>query len=77
MPVEFDEETDELLGIQMMCGRASDLIVEFAGMIIKGTTREQLLKGMRPHPSFCEGISEAVEAVEVVEGKSIHSAPKN
>ena len=72
--VVFDEETDELLGIQMMCGRASDLIGEFTGMIINGTTREQLLKGMRPHPSFCEGVSEAVEAVE---GKSIHSAPKN
>ncbi len=72
--VVFDEETDALLGIQMMCGRASDLIGEFTGMIINGTTREQLLKGMRPHPSFCEGVSEAVEAVE---GKSIHSAPKN
>ncbi|KAF5042968.1 Dihydrolipoyl dehydrogenase [anaerobic digester metagenome] len=67
----FDSETDVLLGIQMMCGRASDLISEFTGMILNGTTLEQLLKGMRPHPSFCEGISEAVEAVE---GKSIHSA---
>lgn len=68
----FDTETERILGIQMMCGRATDLISEFSGAIINGLTREQLLAGMRPHPSFCEGITEALEAVE---GMSIHSAP--
>ena len=68
----FDAETDQLLGVQMMCARATDLIGEFTGHILNGTTRAQLLRGMRPHPSFCEGITEAIEAVE---GKSIHSAP--
>ncbi len=68
----FDAKTDRLLGVQMMCGRATDLISEFTGAIVNGLTREQLLAGMRPHPSFCEGITEAVEAAE---GMSIHSAP--
>jgi len=65
-------ETDKLLGVQMMCGRATDLVSEFTGAILNGATHKQLLRGMRPHPSFCEGISEALEAVD---GMSIHSAP--
>lgn len=70
--VVVDEETDILLGIQMMCGRATDLISEYTSAIANGMTYQQLLKGMRPHPTYCEGISEALEAVE---GKSIHSTP--
>ena len=70
--VVVDEATDKLLGMQMMCGRATDLISEYTMAIANGMTRAELLKGMRPHPTYCEGISEALEAVE---GKSIHSAP--
>lgn len=70
--VVVEEETDKILGIQMMCGRATDLISEYTMAIANGLTRKQLLKGMRPHPTYCEGITEALEAVE---GKSIHSAP--
>lgn len=70
--VVVEEETDKLLGIQMMCGRATDLISEYTMAIVNGLTREELLKGMRPHPTYCEGITEALEAVE---GKSIHSTP--
>lgn len=70
--VVVEEETDKILGIQMMCGRATDLISEYTMAIANGLIRAQLLKGLRPHPSYCEGITEALEAVE---GKSIHSAP--
>jgi len=70
--VVFDAETDALLGVQMMCARATDMISEFTGAILNGTTYAQMIKGMRPHPSFSEGITEVLEAVE---GKSIHSAP--
>ncbi len=70
--VVFDENTDQLLGVQMMCAHATDLISEFTGAILNGITHSQLLRGMRPHPTFSEGITEALEAVE---GKSIHSAP--
>lgn len=68
--VVFDESSDRLLGVQMMCARATDMISEFTSAILNNTTREQLLRGMRPHPTFCEGITEALEAVD---GKSIHS----
>jgi len=68
----FDAQSDALLGVQMMCARATDMISEFTGMIVNGITHEQLLRGMRPHPSFSEGITEALDAVY---GQSIHSAP--
>ncbi len=59
--VVFDAKTEELLGVQMMCAHATDLIGEFAGAILNKTTRAQLLAGMRPHPTFTEGISEALK----------------
>lgn len=68
----FDEKTDVILGAHMMCARATDLISEFTGAILNGLTRSQLLRGMRPHPSFCEGITEALYAID---GVSIHCAP--
>ncbi|MFP3153169.1 dihydrolipoyl dehydrogenase [Lachnospiraceae bacterium ZAX-1] len=72
--VVVDAKTDQLLGIQMMCGRATDMIGEFTSAILNGITHRQFLLGMRPHPSFCEGVTEAFEAVN---GMSIHSAPVN
>lgn len=68
----FAASDEKLLGVHMICGRASDLISEFAMAIANGLTRADLLRGMRPHPTYCEGISEAVEAVE---GISIHTMP--
>lgn len=68
----FAASDKKLLGVHMICGRASDLISEFAMAIANGLTRADLLRGMRPHPTYCEGISEAVEAVE---GMSIHTMP--
>jgi dihydrolipoamide dehydrogenase len=70
--VVVEENTDKLIGVQMMCGRASDLISEYTMAIANGMTRRELLKGMRPHPSYCEGLTEALEAVC---GESIHSMP--
>lgn len=67
-----DAETDKILGVHMICGRASDLISEFAAAMANGLTRADLLKGMRPHPSYCEGITEALECIEE---KSIHTMP--
>ena len=70
--VVFDKETERLIGAQLMCARATDLISEFVTAASLGLTREQLARTMRPHPTFCEGITEAVEAAA---GQSIHTAP--
>lgn len=71
--VIVSEEDEKILGIQMICGRATDLISEFAPAIANDATLEDLLKAMRPHPTYCEGITEALEAVN---GMSIHSMPQ-
>lgn len=70
----FDAETEVLLGAQLMCARATDLIGELSTAIVNRLTIKQLGTVIRPHPSFTEGIAEAVEDVE---GKAIHISPKH
>ena len=57
--VVFEKETRRILGAQMMCARASDMIGEFAGAVVNGLTMEQMFSVVRPHPTFCEAITEA------------------
>ena len=61
--VVADGETHKVLGAQMMCARATDMISEFGTAIVNGLTLEQMAAVVRPHPTFSEGISEAVSAV--------------
>ena len=68
----FDEKTEVLLGAQLMCARATDLISELTTAIATGLTREQLAHTLRPHPTFCEGITEAAEGAI---GQAIHTMP--
>ena len=58
--VVYDRESHKVLGAQLMCARASDLISEFTSAVAHGFTVEQMAEVIRPHPSFSEGISEAV-----------------
>ena len=58
----FHKETGVLLGAQVCCCRASDLISELALALSLGLTAEQLLRPVRPHPTFAEAITQAVEA---------------
>ena len=69
----FDAETDVLLGAHLMCARATDTISEMACAIANKLTAEQLASVIRPHPTYVEGITEAVEDLF---GSSIHMAPK-
>lgn len=70
--VVADEATGVVLGAQMMCTRATDMICEFADAVANKLTIEQMASVIRPHPTFCEGISEAVEAVD---GNAVHIMP--
>ena len=69
----FDAESGVVLGAQLMCARATDLIGELAAAIVNKLTVEQLGAFVRPHPSFTEGIGEAIEDAE---GGAVHAAPK-
>lgn len=67
-----DAATGQILGAHLMCQRASDIVGEFGTAIANKMTYSDMLKAMKPHPSFAEGVQEALEALE---GRSIHSAP--
>ncbi len=56
-----DGESGRLLGAQLVCPRATDLIGELALAVQKGITVEGLLAVIHPHPTFCEMIAEAAE----------------
>lgn len=71
--VVANKESHVILGAQMMCARATDMIGEFVTAITNQMTVSQLLKGMRAHPTYNEGIGEALEELE---GGAIHVLPK-
>ncbi|NLD11805.1 MAG: dihydrolipoyl dehydrogenase [Clostridiales bacterium] len=56
-----DEDTHKVLGAQMMCARATDMISQFSQAIVSGLTLEEMSKTIYPHPSFSEGIGEALK----------------
>jgi dihydrolipoamide dehydrogenase len=71
--VIVEAESERILGAQMMCARATDMIGEFGTAIANGLTAGDLLKGMRAHPTYNEGVAEALEDAV---GEAIHIAPR-
>ena len=67
------EESGVILGAQMMCARATDRIGELATAVANGLTAKQLLRGMRAHPTYNEGVGEALEELE---GGAVHVMPR-
>lgn len=64
MKVVFDSTTDKIIGAQLMCSRATDMVGEFATAIVNGLTKEQLASVIRPHPTYEEGITEVLNNVK-------------
>ena len=56
----YEKDSHRLLGAQLMCARASDLVSEFTQALAGCATLEQLASVIRPHPTFSEAITEAV-----------------
>ncbi|NCB73939.1 MAG: dihydrolipoyl dehydrogenase [Clostridia bacterium] len=69
----FDADTNVILGAQLMCSRASDLISEMTSAIANKLTVQQLLAVIRPHPTFTEAVTEALEDTE---DRAVHIMPK-
>lgn len=59
-----EEESGKLLGAQLMCARATDMVGELELAISMGITAENLAAIIMPHPTFCEGIGEAAESIK-------------
>lgn len=57
----FEAYSNTLVGAQMMCPRATDMIGEMATAIANGLTAAQLSTAMRAHPTFSEAITAAIE----------------
>ena len=73
MKMVFDAETEKIIGAQLMCARATDMISELVNAVSMGLTAHELSGIIRPHPTFVEGVTEAVEDVL---GLAVHIAPK-
>lgn len=58
-----ENENHRIIGAQLMCERAGDIASELALAINSGLTAEQLKASLRPHPSFCEAITDAASAL--------------
>ena len=61
MKVLAHSDTGEILGAQLMCLGAPDMISQISEAIANHMTPQQLLRAMRPHPTFEEALSEALE----------------
>ena len=61
MKVLAHAETGRILGAQLMCLNAPDMISQISQAIANGMTPRQLLLAMRPHPSFEEALTDALE----------------
>lgn len=53
-------ESGQLLGAQLMCERSSDMISQLAQAIANRLSVDQLLRAVRPHPTFEESLGDAL-----------------
>jgi dihydrolipoamide dehydrogenase len=67
-----DADSGKLLGAVLLCDRATDMVSEFTTAIVNGLTVKELAAAIRPHPTYNEAITEALEDVE---GMAIHLMP--
>ena len=56
------DEKGVIIGAQLVCPRATDLIAELALAVSKKLTAEDLAAVVHPHPTFSEMILAAAEA---------------
>ncbi len=71
--VVAESRSGRILGASLFCGRATDMVSELAAAVVNKLTLADLAKVIHPHPTFSEGMLEAVEACM---GHGIHSSPK-
>lgn len=62
MRLVTDGETGRLLGAQLMCARAGDMAGELVSAVSNGFTAEQLMRAIRPHPTYNEALSDALRS---------------
>ncbi|MBR2522434.1 MAG: dihydrolipoyl dehydrogenase [Coriobacteriales bacterium] len=63
---------DRIIGAELLCGRATDIIGELCLAIANRLTVSDMARAIHPHPTFVEGVGEAVEAFGI---GAIHAIP--
>ncbi|MBP5160336.1 MAG: NAD(P)/FAD-dependent oxidoreductase, partial [Lachnospiraceae bacterium] len=66
MKLVADAETGVILGAQFMCTNSTDMAGELTTAIRAGMTAADLLAAVRPHPTFEEALSQALEKLVCV-----------
>nr|WP_326186309.1 dihydrolipoyl dehydrogenase [uncultured Oscillibacter sp.] len=61
MKVVANTDTHEIIGAQLMCEHSTDMISQISQAMANRLTVEQLLLAMRPHPTFEEALTDALE----------------
>lgn len=61
MKLVANAETGAIIGAQLMCENATDIISQLAQAIANAATPRALLKAMRPHPTYEEALADALE----------------
>lgn len=64
MKVVADADSKAIIGAQLMCTNSTDMISQLAEAIANRMTPAQLLLAMRPHPTFEEALTEALEDLQ-------------
>jgi dihydrolipoyl dehydrogenase len=60
--VVADADSGKVLGAQILCDRASDMIDEFTVAVANGLTLADMGKVIRPHPTYVEALNELFES---------------
>ncbi len=68
------DENDYVVGAELFCVRATDMVGELALAISLGLTIHEVASVIHPHPTVMESIDEAYGDIE---GLATHMAPKN
>jgi len=68
-----DTASGRIIGATLFCERATDMVGELATAIANGLTSQDLASVIRPHPTYEEAITEAVEDIG---GMAIHLMPR-
>ncbi|MBO0439219.1 dihydrolipoyl dehydrogenase [Candidatus Enterococcus ikei] len=71
--VVAEENNNKIIGAQLMCDRATDMISEFTTAIVNGLKIDEVTAIIHPHPTYNEGVGEAYENLQ---GLGIHTIPK-
>lgn len=61
MKVVAESGTGKIIGAQLMCRNSSDMISELSLAVAEGKTADQLLAVIRPHPTYEEALTGALE----------------